>query len=305
MGVITEASVKKEVELYQESVYFFSGFKKILEQSNLTLYVERNFPINDKKVRPDFHCESDLYVTVLDHKGSLTGIAKGIEKECIGTTKKYTPLISKKKGNIGLVVPDKSAESLKNVIDLLGLDLIVMGFQLSIEEEYLEISSVGPEPECECVRMALNQKHEFEINEFSFQKFIRHPPPPPYTASHLWRLLYQFIHLMNEDQDWYEVPYEKVTDVLKAIFAPWMEGTQVTTGRINKALKLLDYAGWIKFDREHRPITVYPNKSTRSGDILITLIKKWVESNTIVDSQKNKEEDDGTIQSSINDYYIS
>lgn len=302
MGVITEDSVRKEVELYQESVYFFSGFKKVLEEAQVEVSVEKDFKVNDKKVRPDFYCESDEYITILEHKASLTENELGIEKECAAANEKYSPLIQEKLGDLGLIVPDNSCENLKHRVDLMDLDILVMGFLLSLEDEFIEIKTIGLEPKSGKISSVLNCRHTFEIDEFSFQKFIRHEPPPPYTASLLWTSLYQFIHLKKEDQDFFKVPYEKVNGVLKAIFASWIEGDQITQGRVNAALKLLDYAGWLEFSGEFKPIKVYPTRGTRSGDILIALIKKWVECKNDDDASTIKESDNGTVQSILDDY---
>jgi hypothetical protein len=301
MTEITAEYVRKEVELYQEAVYFFAGFKKVLVGTGLKVFLEKDFKSNDNKFRPDFYCHSEKHTTVLDHKGSVTDHSLGTQKMCNGV-RKYEALVEQGWGDVGIIVPIERANMIKGVVDLTGGGLLVMGFELSIDEEWLKVNRRGDKPKCNLISSVLDVQHEFDLDAFSLQKFIRHNPPVPLTASHLWLSLYQFAYKIKEGEEWFEVAYNKIIELLEAIYAPWIGNIpQMTRGRANAALKLLDWVGWIGFEKEDRPVKIFPNRSTRSGDILSKLIEKWVECRMNEIKTKDEATDD-SVQTSIGDY---
>lgn len=97
-------------------------------------------------------------------------------------------------------------------------------------------------------------------------KFIRAEPPVPYTATVLWRILMVF-HKPFQSQ--YMVKYSTVREECQTLFTPWLskDKEQLTPGRLNKALDLLQYLGWVQWNKSAGEIMVFPTRGTRVADL--------------------------------------
>lgn len=84
--------------------------------------------------------------------------------------------------------------------------------------------------------------------------FLRSDPPVPYTAWRVWEILWLRSDVSQKD---FTMKYSALLDQCRLFYPPWLtkEAAQISQGRLNDALQLLSFIGWIEFAGNLTPST--------------------------------------------------
>ena len=110
--------------------------------------------------------------------------------------------------------------------------------------------------------------------------FLRDDPPVPYTAWRIWEILWMRSGASQND---FKMKYSTLLEQCRLFYPPWLsnESAQISQGRLNDALQLLSYIGWVEFAHNLSPdteITVHYSKGDRiRTGIFEFFSKKFVE----------------------------
>jgi hypothetical protein len=241
--------VLRSIKAYESKIILFSSLKFHLEEGGITTKVE--YKVDRPGQEPD---APDLFVlanpfTFIEEKGSLPSnpaytrleIEKVLSYEAKHSFegKEFVP-------QVALLCPEDVYADKKQFLEDHQSRLAVLVYEFPVEDpitlrlvqgklraKELEVALVGPEiPHARKVIPTV--------------KFLRSDPPIVYSAWTIWQVMWTYTTTSLSD---FTVEYRALVDQCRKFYPGWLgaDTEQVTYGRLNDALGLLSYVGWIEY----------------------------------------------------------
>lgn len=294
-----EQVIQEEIEKLKKKIYDYIQLVKVL--LSLKIYFERKYNVKayvepsvlykedkEKHVPDLLVITSDNTATVFDHKIIESSDEKTVRSR-LGRLKKYygTIVCKEKEYTVNHVILLCSKETWQNILNAGLIEKPMTWVYRLVEDEklYYEIDIFLPksikvkDPLLNRI-VSVYKKHRvikverpYEITKYVF---IRQPPPIEYIVERVYRFLYSRMDPnVNEER----FSLKDIASEFNWYYPPWVltegEAKQLTIGRLNEALKLLDKIGLAKYKPKEGIVIVKKIKKL-SGELLDHILEKIV-----------------------------
>lgn len=217
---------------------------------------------------PDIFVVGDQ-CTFIEEKGSLPSTQENFEieitkvldyaKEHVFEGRKFLPQVI-------LLCPADIYKKRASAIEAYKRKLSVVSYPYPVEDPIILKKEQGKILDENLVATLTGKDHIKQSRTFVPKiKFLRGDPPVPYSAWHIWLATWDSSSTRMDD---FTVEYASILEQCKLFYPPWLsrESAQITQGRLNDALELLAYVGWVEYKGSLLPnsmITVHFAKGDR------------------------------------------
>lgn len=276
----------QKVKAYQSKIVLFCSLKIYLEGRRFVVLVENNSDrVGQDPDQPDLQVHGDTTITFIEEKGSLPAGDELLENElqdvidyqCEHSYRglKFTPQAI-------LLCPSEVYRARRGVIRKYQDTLAVLTYPYPVEDPIKIQMGQGR-------IMDLRLSPLFDPGPayvdhprtiITTVKFLKQEPPVPYSAWTIWQVVWTSVPPFKDD---FQVKYSTILQECRAFYPSWIsqDTEQITEGRVNDALELLKYVGWVSYEGKPGPQTMILIHFSR-GDKLRTetlhfLAKKYLE----------------------------
>lgn len=208
--------------------------------------------------------------TFIEEKGSLPGTKENFIKEISNVLEysqehvfegaHFTP-------QVVLLCPEDVVQSKNSALAVYKRNLCVTSYSFPVEDPIVFKRHQGKIVDEKLIPILTGKEKVAQSRTLVPKiKFLRGDPPVPYSAWHIWLATWSFSSTQMED---FSVNYSAVLEHCKLFYPPWLsqESSQITQGRLNDALELLAYVGWVEFKPPLSPRTPITVRFTRGDRI--------------------------------------
>ena len=300
MGLKNEEQIiQEEIKKLKKKIYDYIQLVKVL--LSLKLHFERKYKAKayvepsvwykeDKEKRiPDLLIlTSDNTAIVFDHKIIESSDERTVRSRLRRLKKYYGTIIWKEKEyTVNYAILLCSKETWQNILNAGLIEKPMTWVYKLVEDEklYYEINIFSPKSikikDSLLSRIISTYKKHGVIKverpyEATKYVFIRQKPPIEYVAERVYRFLYSRMD-PNVDEEAFQL--KNIINEFNWYYSPWVlaegEAKQLTIGRLNEALKLLDEIGLAKYKPEEGVVIVKKIKKL-SGELLDHILEKIV-----------------------------
>jgi hypothetical protein len=284
------ADVIEECFVYADSVAFFFVFQRHLDSLGLEVEVEHDFVTPDGRQRvPDFvTIDGGEIVEVIEHKGSLPWKDFAL-KELNSVAKKYSEFrvgSRTSRPQVSVVYPSNCGAKVDKIRDGINSELGLYTFDQTTSDTEISFQlQRGPESTT-LKRIVAGGAIQYDpIEARSSYKYLRAEPPVPYTAIDLWAVLSTFRGLADSGRESFRVRAEDVRTRHSAYYPPWIRNNlQLNSSRLGRGLRFLSQLGFVE-SSSGPVLTVFPDRGSRSGELLQYFSNKYASSRVHTGSQ--------------------
>lgn len=221
-----------------------------LEEKGFQAFVERKVQTSQGGEHiPDIFVIGDER-TFIEEKGSLPGTKENFAKEISNVLEysqehvfegaRFTP-------QLVLLCPEDVIQAKSSALASYRRRLCVVSYPFPVEDPIVFKRHQGKIIDEKLIPLLAGKEKVAQSRSLVPKiKFLRGDPPVPYSAWHIWLATWSYSSTQMED---FKVNYSAVLEHCKLFYPPWLsqESSQITQGRLNDALELLAYVGWVEF----------------------------------------------------------
>ncbi len=239
------------IKAYQTKIVLFASLRIFLQNNGFSVFIEnKRERLGKEPDEPDIFVQGDSF-TFIEEKGSLPENHDRLQRELetilmyesehVFQQQKFIP-------DVVLLCPSDVYKSRRRVIRQYEKTLTVLTYPFPIEDP-INLQLVQGEMDDRKLAGLISDKvfvpHARTI--IPTIKFLREEPPVPYTAWAIWQVVWASVPAFRKD---FEVRYSTILEECQKFYPSWLSQDieQITYGRVNDALELLRFAGWVGFD---------------------------------------------------------
>jgi len=302
---------------YSDTVLLLYSLWKFLHKK-IPIEVEptKYIPELKRNVTPDIiiyrsiHQEDKLQripTVIIDYKWSLKREDKYIIDELNEMTCKYSKINNE--AEVMVLIPEENCEKIKQIMEQLDQKLIIWSVELNIEKRRAKFRQIRGIPnDMKFIKLLEQSKYSIplDIPGTSRYAFIRETPPEPYAALKIWNVITTVANTLElYDTSEYVFKFKEIQN--EVFFPPWIsidENIDQLKQRVfNKAIRLLEYAGFVKIDWNKKEIKAFLSKGKGIHDLKDYLIRKAAQKTMPKLQRPKKEGTKKEKQTSLNGWF--
>jgi len=276
-------TIRDKIDSYVFSLKIYVSFKEFLERNAPTrVYIEKDLQKTaGGEKRPDLYVRTATGHVVIDHKYITSSDAVTLKAHLRDVSEyqcDYSIDGQNVRPEVSLlcqlnVAQEFRAQALNPTVSILGYTL----------ERNITIEQVVGQIQDPSLKAHFAPTITFPVSDSAIKyKFIREEPPVPYTAQTIYASLWPLRDEFESPE--FKVSYHVVLEQFNTLFPRWLapDIQQMTSGRLNSALRFLSKIGWIRWEQGKDEIFVIVAKGSRIPDLLEYLLEAYAEEQLIM-----------------------
>jgi len=249
--------VVKEVKAYQSKIVLYCSLKVFLENHGFRVLVENRCErVGKDPDEPDLQAHGEK-VTFIEEKSSLPDDRKLLEKEIRDVMDYHCEHLyrgAKFIPEVVLLCPSEVYRTRRAEFRKHEKNLVVLTYPFPVEDPIkiqLMQGSIS-----DSVLQSITKTGTIIVDLartiIPTVKFLKQTPPVPYSAWTIWQVVWASVPPFKED---YSVRYTTILKECQKFYPSWIsqDTEQITMGRVNEALELLQYVGWVEYEGKPTP----------------------------------------------------
>jgi hypothetical protein len=250
----------KEVKAYQTKIILYCSLRVFLETNSFSVLVENSSQrVGKDPDEPDIQVHGEK-VTFIEEKSSLPEqkelLAKEIQDvidykcERLYRGVQFTPQVI-------LLCPGEVYRTRRTALRRRESELAVLSYPYPIEDPIRIQLSQGQIFDGRLASILGTKVTDVEHARTIIPtvKFLKQTPPVPYSAWTIWQVVWASVPAFKED---FTVKHSTILKECQNFYPSWLsrDTEQITEGRVNDALELLRFVGWVDYEGKAGPQTI-------------------------------------------------